>query len=199
MLAVVSSIGTDGWISVDSAANLLEVVGNRHDSVDKDEAEVFRLYPRESDSTRNGYRQLRFPLHADRVSIDKSPERNFLTDFGSPPIPSRSFYMAKGDFRNISLQGNDKIKSREREAILSKFILGSTRPLPGHSITLPGHSIIGSVGANSTSSWRASTPTESNKGGSVPVICQKQDTAPIWSTSVCIARKVDKSILELGR
>ncbi|GFX25500.1 hypothetical protein TNCV_1407661 [Trichonephila clavipes] len=32
-----------------------------------------------------------------------SPERNFFTDFGSPPIPLRAFCIAKGDFRDILL------------------------------------------------------------------------------------------------
>ncbi|GFT33203.1 hypothetical protein TNCV_4598791 [Trichonephila clavipes] len=36
---------TDGRISVDSAANLLEVVGNKRVSVFKDEDEVFKLLP----------------------------------------------------------------------------------------------------------------------------------------------------------
>ncbi|GFW41928.1 hypothetical protein TNCV_6371 [Trichonephila clavipes] len=41
--------------------------------------------------------------HEDVVSINKSPERNFLSDFGSPPIPLRAFCMANGDLRTISL------------------------------------------------------------------------------------------------
>ncbi|GFV06916.1 hypothetical protein TNCV_2916761 [Trichonephila clavipes] len=36
---------TDGRISVDSAANLLEVVGNKRVSVFKDEDEVFKILP----------------------------------------------------------------------------------------------------------------------------------------------------------
>ncbi|GFU49438.1 hypothetical protein TNCV_2308101 [Trichonephila clavipes] len=38
---------TDGLIPVDSAANLLEVVGNKRVSVFKDEAQVFKLLPAE--------------------------------------------------------------------------------------------------------------------------------------------------------
>ncbi|GFX74075.1 hypothetical protein TNCV_490391 [Trichonephila clavipes] len=64
---------------------------------------------------------------------NKSPERNFRTDFGSPPIPFRAFCMAKGDFFDISLLGNDKIKKREYLATSSMLGLGKTRHLPGHS------------------------------------------------------------------
>ncbi|GFT86164.1 hypothetical protein TNCV_3257561 [Trichonephila clavipes] len=38
-----SGKGTDSWISVGSAVYLLEVAGNRRVSVDKDEAEEFKL------------------------------------------------------------------------------------------------------------------------------------------------------------
>ncbi|GFX22718.1 transposable element Tc1 transposase [Trichonephila clavipes] len=55
-------------------------------------------------------------------------------NFGSPPIPLRAFCMAKGDFRDISLLGNEKISKREVVAMLSMFKLGKTRPLPGYSI-----------------------------------------------------------------
>ncbi|GFU03119.1 hypothetical protein TNCV_2911761 [Trichonephila clavipes] len=44
---------------------------------------------------------------------------------------------------------------------------GNTRPLPWHSS-------IGSISTKTTSSWRALPTTESNKGGSVPVIWQNQ-------------------------
>ncbi|GFW64519.1 hypothetical protein TNCV_3513411 [Trichonephila clavipes] len=124
----------EGRISVDSAANLLEVVGNKRVSVFKDEDEVFKLLPvkevvvevrmgignkasfcivgniadvegmvTERNSgicegvTINGQSKNTladkndFVCRADTVSISKSPDRNFLTDFGSPPIPFRAF------------------------------------------------------------------------------------------------------------
>ncbi|PRD33166.1 UNVERIFIED_CONTAM: hypothetical protein NCL1_18247 [Trichonephila clavipes] len=56
------------------------------------------------------------------------------------------------------------------------FELGKTRPLPGHS----------SIGSISTrKKLHPGVPpltTETNKGGSVPVIWQKPGTALTWST-----------------
>ncbi|GFV62517.1 hypothetical protein TNCV_3866981 [Trichonephila clavipes] len=43
----------------------------------------------------------------------------FLIDLGSPPIPIIALWTTKGDFRAISLFGNDKIKKREHLATLS--------------------------------------------------------------------------------
>ncbi|GFU95558.1 hypothetical protein TNCV_3543031 [Trichonephila clavipes] len=54
-----------------------------------------------------------------------------------------------GDFREISLFGNDKIRKREYVAISSMVSVGNTRPLPGCCI-------FGSMSARNTSSWRAS-------------------------------------------
>ncbi|GFX85851.1 hypothetical protein TNCV_2472531 [Trichonephila clavipes] len=39
---------------------------------------------------------------ANVVSISKSPDRSFLIDFGSPPIPIIALWITKGDFRAIS-------------------------------------------------------------------------------------------------
>ncbi|GFX99760.1 hypothetical protein TNCV_257991 [Trichonephila clavipes] len=64
------------------------------------------------------------------VSINKSPERNFFTDFGSPPIPLRAFCIAKGDFRDISLLGIDRIKNRECVAIVSMAVVERRRRIP---------------------------------------------------------------------
>ncbi|GFY30469.1 hypothetical protein TNCV_3522321 [Trichonephila clavipes] len=64
--------------------------------------------------------------NADVVSISKSPDRSFLIDFGSPPIPIIALWTTKGDFRAISLFGNDKIKKREHLAALSLNRLGNS-------------------------------------------------------------------------
>ncbi|GFV36866.1 hypothetical protein TNCV_3124071 [Trichonephila clavipes] len=87
---------------------------------------------------------------ADTVSINKSPERNFFTDFQSPLIPLRPFYMAKGDFSDISLFGKDKVKNRQYVAIVLMVVVGKTRPLPGHCK-------LGSISVIQTSFWRAPT------------------------------------------
>ncbi|GFT49044.1 hypothetical protein TNCV_3875071 [Trichonephila clavipes] len=65
---------------------------------------------------------------ANVVSISKSPDRSFLIDFGSPPIPMIALWITKGDFRAISQFGNDKIKKLEHLATLSIRRLGN----PGH-------------------------------------------------------------------
>ncbi|GFY04100.1 hypothetical protein TNCV_1198781 [Trichonephila clavipes] len=89
---------------------------------------------------------------ADLVSISRSPDRSFLMDFGSPPIPITHFSTAKGDFRDISLSGSDRMKNRECVAVSSMFGVGKTRPLPGDCI-------LGSICTKkTTSSWRDSPP-----------------------------------------
>ncbi|GFW14535.1 hypothetical protein TNCV_2358591 [Trichonephila clavipes] len=98
-----------------------------------------------------------FDCRADTVSINESPERNFFTDFGSPPIPLRAFCMAKGDFCDILLFGKDKIKNRECLAIVSMAVVGKTWPLPGHCK-------LGSISVKQTSFWRASTHHEVQQG-----------------------------------
>ncbi|GFX73399.1 hypothetical protein TNCV_3402101 [Trichonephila clavipes] len=52
-----------------------------------------------------------FDCTADTVSINKSPERNFLTYFESPPIPLKAFCMSKGNFSDISLLGASSTSS----------------------------------------------------------------------------------------
>ncbi|GFY33339.1 hypothetical protein TNCV_1897911 [Trichonephila clavipes] len=105
---------------------------------------------------------------ANVVSISKSPDQSFLTDFGSPPIPIIALWTTKGDFRDISLFAKDKTKKREHLATLSMCRLGNTRPLPGHIS-------IGSINTRKNLHPGVSPPTtESNKGGSVPVIWQNQ-------------------------
>ncbi|GFV26392.1 hypothetical protein TNCV_5087051 [Trichonephila clavipes] len=53
------------------------------------------------------------------LAISKSPDRSFLIDFGSPPIPIIALWITKGDFRAISQFGNNKIKKLEHLATLS--------------------------------------------------------------------------------
>ncbi|GFW77544.1 hypothetical protein TNCV_2499361 [Trichonephila clavipes] len=67
------------------------------------------------------------------VLISRSPDRNILTDLGSPPIPTRAFCIAKGDLEDISLFGSEISRNLVFEEIFSMFRLGNTRPLPGHS------------------------------------------------------------------
>ncbi|GFX99996.1 uncharacterized protein TNCV_1340951 [Trichonephila clavipes] len=110
------------------------------------------------------------------VSISRSPDRKRFTDFGSPPIPMRALLIANGDFVHISLFGKESIKNLVRAAIISMSELGNTRPLTGHSSN-------GSI--NTRRKLHPGVPpptTESNKGGSVPVIWQKPGTALTWST-----------------
>ncbi|GFS67523.1 uncharacterized protein TNCV_1419951 [Trichonephila clavipes] len=108
------------------------------------------------------------------VSISRSPDRKRFTDFGS--IPIRALLIANGDFVHISLFGKESIKNLVRAAIISLSELDNTRPLPGHSS-------IGSI--NTRRKLHPGVPpptTESNQGGSVPVIWQKPGTALTWST-----------------
>ncbi|GFX20436.1 transposable element Tcb1 transposase [Trichonephila clavipes] len=37
--------------------------------------------------------------------LDRTPNRNLLTDLGSPPVPTRAFCIAKGDLEDISVFG----------------------------------------------------------------------------------------------
>ncbi|GFX45780.1 uncharacterized protein TNCV_934191 [Trichonephila clavipes] len=109
--------------------------------------------------------------NADVVSISKSPDRSFIIDFGSPPIPIIALWTANEDFRDISLFGKNKIKRREHLATLLMYRLGNTRPLPWHSS-------IGSIYTRKKLHPGVPPPTtESNKGGSVPVIWQKPGMA----------------------
>ncbi|GFW95694.1 hypothetical protein TNCV_19251 [Trichonephila clavipes] len=52
-----------------------------------------------------------FVCRAEFVSSSRSPERNRLTDFGSPPIPTRAFCIKKGDFFPISLCSSESSKN----------------------------------------------------------------------------------------
>ncbi|GFW36831.1 hypothetical protein TNCV_4348721 [Trichonephila clavipes] len=65
-------------------------------------------------------------------------------------MPLMVFCMANGDFLDISLLDNDKMRNRECEAISSTIGLGKTRPLLGQCK-------LRSISAIQTSSWRAST------------------------------------------
>ncbi|GFW50010.1 hypothetical protein TNCV_2315921 [Trichonephila clavipes] len=41
------------------------------------------------------------------VSTSRSPDRNLLTDFGSPPIPFRALCIVNADFRDMALLGKE--------------------------------------------------------------------------------------------
>ncbi|GFS93545.1 hypothetical protein TNCV_87181 [Trichonephila clavipes] len=98
------------------------------------------------------------------VSTSRSPDRNLLTDFGSPPIPFRALCIANGDLRDMALLGKEISKSLARLAVSSIARLGNTRPLPWHSR-------LGSISVEKKIHSGVPLPTtESNKGGSVPVI-----------------------------
>ncbi|GFU59802.1 hypothetical protein TNCV_4343571 [Trichonephila clavipes] len=101
------------------------------------------------------------------VSTSRSPDRNLSTDFGSPPIPFRALCIANGDLRDMALLGKEISKNLTRLAVSSIARLGNTRPLPWHSR-------LGSVSVEKKLHSGVPPPTtESNKGGSVPVIWQK--------------------------
>ncbi|GFX07141.1 uncharacterized protein TNCV_4268931 [Trichonephila clavipes] len=55
-------------------------------------------------------RKIGFRLNSRVVSTSRSPDRIFLTDLGSP-IAWRALKIAKGDFLDISLSGNERIKN----------------------------------------------------------------------------------------
>ncbi|GFX31928.1 hypothetical protein TNCV_3408431 [Trichonephila clavipes] len=88
--------------------------------------------------------------------------RQVTTDFGSPPMPLSAFCEANGDFLDISLLDNDKMRNRECEAISSIVKLGNTRPLPSTADLDP-------YTQNRFHPGVPTPTTESNEGGSVPV------------------------------
>ncbi|GFW64537.1 hypothetical protein TNCV_3513591 [Trichonephila clavipes] len=52
-----------------------------------------------------------FVCKVEFISTSRSPERNHLTDFGSPPIPTRAFCIKKGDFFPILLCSSESSKN----------------------------------------------------------------------------------------
>ncbi|GFU53021.1 hypothetical protein TNCV_4853701 [Trichonephila clavipes] len=101
------------------------------------------------------------------VSTSRSPDRNLLTNFGSPPISLIALCIANCDFRDMALLGKETNKNFTRLAVSSILRFVNTRPLPWHSR-------LGSIcGKKQLHSGVPPPTTESNKGGSVPVIWQK--------------------------
>ncbi|GFS96987.1 uncharacterized protein TNCV_4178451 [Trichonephila clavipes] len=100
-------------------------------------------------------------------STSRSPDCNLLTNFGSPPIPFRALFIENGDFSNMALLSKEISQNLTRLAVSSIVRLGNTRPLPWHSR-------LGSICAKKLHSGVPPPTTESNKGGSVPVIWQNQ-------------------------
>ncbi|GFW43776.1 hypothetical protein TNCV_4771251 [Trichonephila clavipes] len=80
----------------------------------------------------------------------------------------RALCIANVDFRGMALLCKEIIKNLTRLAVSSIVRLGNTRPLPWHSR-------LGSICAKKHLRSGVRPPTtESNKGGSVPVIWQNQ-------------------------
>ncbi|GFU68801.1 hypothetical protein TNCV_2576621 [Trichonephila clavipes] len=83
-------------------------------------------------------------------------------------MPMRALCIAKGDVLDSAFLFKDINKNLVLIAILSKLSLGNTRPLPWHSR-------LGSICVKKNLHSGVPPPTtESNKGGSVPVIWQNQ-------------------------
>ncbi|GFX20290.1 hypothetical protein TNCV_1438491 [Trichonephila clavipes] len=98
-----------------------------------------------------------FVCIAELVSTSRSPDRNLLTDFGSPAIFFRALCMANDDFVDMTLFGKEINEYLTCVAVSSTLRLGKTIPLPGNSI-------FGSIGVTRLHPDVPPPTTESNKG-----------------------------------